>query len=92
MGLFPVAGQGIYLIGSPLFKEVVLDLGNRTFTIEATHNSDDAIYVQSAILNDVPLDRAYLTHREFAEGGRLVLNMGTVPSDWARDVRPPSYS
>lgn len=91
VGLFPVAGQGLFLIGSPLFETINLSIGTATFQIEARHNTDEAIYVQSARLNGEPLERAYLWYAELAGGGKLVLEMGTSPSDWGCAERPPSY-
>ncbi|MBN1247785.1 MAG: GH92 family glycosyl hydrolase [Anaerolineae bacterium] len=91
IGLFPVAGQDIFLIGSPLFSKVTLALAAATFRIEARNNSDEAVYVQSATLNGQPLDRAYLRYAEIAAGGTLVLEMGINPSEWGREDRPPSY-
>ncbi len=90
LGLFPVAGQGLTLIGSPLFDAATLHLPEASFRIEAPGNSERAIYVQSATLNGTPLDRAYLRPDELAAGGVLVLQMGESPSAWARHTRPPS--
>jgi putative alpha-1,2-mannosidase len=92
IGLFPVTGQPVLLIGSPLFDTVSLHLGDETqFGVEAANNSDENIYVQSATLNGHPIDRAYITIDELRAGGTLRLLMGPKPSDWARDRRPPSY-
>jgi predicted alpha-1,2-mannosidase len=93
IGIFPNAGQPFYYIGSPLFTEVTLDLGaGRRFVIEAPGTSAANHYVQSAELNGKKLNRAWLTHREIATGGRLVLDMGSNPSGWGHDQRPPSVS
>jgi putative alpha-1,2-mannosidase len=91
MGLFPVAGQDLFLIGSPLFDSVTLSVGPATFQIEAPGNGEAAIYVQSARLNGQALDRAWLRYSEIAAGGSLVLEMGATPSAWGRTHRPPSY-
>ncbi|MCD6285609.1 MAG: glycoside hydrolase family 92 protein, partial [Anaerolineae bacterium] len=91
IGLFPVAGQDIFLIGSPIFDSVTLTLSGASFTMEARGNSDEAIYVQRATLNGAPLERAYLRYSELADGGRLELEMGPEPSEWGRSLRPPSY-
>jgi len=92
IGLFPVAGQDIFLIGSPIFDSVTPALSGASFTVEASGNSDGAIYVQRATLNGAPLERAYLRYAELADGGRLVLEMGTAPSEWGSGLRPPSCS
>jgi putative alpha-1,2-mannosidase len=91
IGLFPVTGQPVLLIGSPLFKGTSLQFGATTFTVKAVHNSDENIYVQEATLNGEAIDRAYITVDELLNGGTLTLTMGPRPSSWARDHRPPSY-
>ncbi len=93
MGIFPNAGQDIYLIGSPSFEETTIHLaGNKDFTIEAINVSADNKYVIAAKLNGKPLDRAWLHHKEIAAGGRLTLTMGRAPSHWAEENPPPSSS
>jgi putative alpha-1,2-mannosidase len=90
IGLFPVAGQDLYLIGSPVFESAAIQLADGTFTVEAARGSDDDLYVREATLNGEPLDRAWLRVGEVRAGGRLVLRMGDTPGAWARDHRPPS--
>jgi predicted alpha-1,2-mannosidase len=88
MGLYPLAGQPIYFIGSPIFTRSTIHLAEgKTFTISAANTSAAAKYVQSAELNGKPLHRAWLTHNEIAAGGRLTLHMGTTPAHW--DTEPP---
>jgi predicted alpha-1,2-mannosidase len=91
MGIFPNAGQDVYLIGSPAYPQTTLHLaGGKNFVIEARNLSADNIYVTAATLNGQPLDRAWLRHREIAAGGRLVLTMASAPSHWAEHNLPPS--
>jgi len=91
MGIFPNAGQDIYLIGSPAYPQTTLHLaGGKDFVIEARNVSADNIYVTSATLNGRALDRAWLRHSEIAAGGRLVLTMANAPSQWAQHNPPPS--
>jgi putative alpha-1,2-mannosidase len=92
IGLFPVTGQPIFLIGSPLFPRAVLDLPGGPFAVEAPATSAGNLYVQRARLNGTPIDRAYLTVDEVLRGGTLQLDVGAEPSDWGRHERPPSYS
>ncbi len=92
MGIFPVAGQNIFLIGSPIFESAAICLGDREFVIESRNNSDSNIYVQNVTLNGRSLDRAYLWYSEIREGGKLIMKMGPERSQWGRKERPPSYS
>jgi predicted alpha-1,2-mannosidase len=91
IGLFPVTGQPVFLIGSPLFPRAVLELPGGPFTVEAPDTSTENIYVQRARLNGLPNERAYLTVDEVLRGGTLELDMGAQPSDWGRQERPPSF-
>jgi predicted alpha-1,2-mannosidase len=96
MGIYPVnPADGNWVLGSPLFPEVSIDLGNgETFTIRAPDVSAETPYIQSAELNGAPLERSYLRHDEIARGGVLEMEMGSEPSGWgtALDARPPSQS
>src|SRR5438477_2120165 len=90
IGLFPNAGQPYYYIGSPVFARSVIHLEHgRSFVIEAPGSSAASLSVQSAELNGKPLDRAWLTHEELVEGGRLVLHMGQRPNAWAAAAAAP---
>jgi putative alpha-1,2-mannosidase len=91
MGIFPHAGQDISLIGSPAYRRTTLHLaGGKDFVIEVQKLSPDKIYVAAATLNDRPIDRAWLRHREIAAGRRLVPAMSGAPGHWARQDPPPN--
>lgn len=93
MGIYPVTpGMPVYNIGSPLFPRTTIHLDGRlTFVIEADEVSDKNIYIQSAELNGLPLDRPWLKHSEIVEGGKLVLKMGDKPNkSWGTQSPPPS--
>jgi predicted alpha-1,2-mannosidase len=88
MGLYPVAGQPLYLIGSPIFPSATFHLAaGKSFTVVAVDTSEQARYVQSAELDGKPLHRAWLWHKELVAGGTLTLHMGTQPQPW--DVEAP---
>ena len=89
IGLYPLAGQPIYFIGSPIFTNTTIHLATgQTFSIRATNTSASAKYVQSAELNGKPLHRAWLTHAEVAGGGELALRMGATPAHWDTELPP----
>jgi predicted alpha-1,2-mannosidase len=93
IGLFPNAGQPYYYIGSPLFTRTRIALPQgRSFTVEAPAASDANRYVVGATLNGRPLDRAWLTHAEVAQGGVLRLDMAAAPTGWGTAARPYSVS
>lgn len=97
MGFYPVnPADQRYVIGSPLFPEVSLNLPNgKTFTVKAEQVSDQNIYIQSAMLNGSSLDRSWISHDEITQGGELVFEMGNEPNyNWAStpDAYPPSWT
>ncbi len=91
IGLFPNAGQDIYLIGSPAIPQTTLHLaGGKDFVIQANNTSSSNIYVTGAELNGKALDRAWLRHSEIVGGGHLVLDMQSSPGTWPTGEPPPS--
>ncbi|WP_024891721.1 GH92 family glycosyl hydrolase [Luteimonas huabeiensis] len=95
LGLYPVAGKDVYLIGRPSYARSELDLGGgRTLRIVAHNHDSEGLnrYVQSATLDGAPLDTAWFRHRDIADGATLELVMGPEPSDWGRATPPPSLS
>lgn len=92
IGLFPVAGMPVILIGSPVFSRIGMKLQGGEFVVRAENNSDENIYVQKAWLNGRALERSYLRLSDFHGGSELVLEMGPNPSSWGKESRPPSFA
>lgn len=95
MGFYPVCpGQPIYVIGSPLFEKIILNVDNeRKFEVEAVNNNEKNIYIQSATLNGKPYNKTWLKHSDIITGGKLVLIMGPEPNfGWGSQPEnfPPS--
>jgi predicted alpha-1,2-mannosidase len=82
MGFYTVdPARAEYVIGSPIFDEITIHMGNgKDFNIVARNNSETNVYIQSAELNGKPLEKPWFTHAAIADGGRLVLNMGSQPN------------
>jgi len=89
IGLFPVAGRDMFLIGSPVFGRAEIAVPGGTLSIQAVDNSKQNLYVQGAKLNGEVLNRANLTVREVIAGGKLEIFMGPRPSGWAGRNPPP---
>jgi predicted alpha-1,2-mannosidase len=86
MGFYPVnPASGNYVIGTPQFEEVTISVSDaKTFTIITNGVSNKNIYIQSATLNGVLLEKSYISHKEIMEGGELIFEMGSVPNkNWA---------
>ena len=83
----------VYLIASPIFDKTTIQMDNgKNFTITAKNVSKENIYVQSAILNGKPLNKAWFRHSDISNGGTLDLVMGNKPSSWGTSNPPPSMS
>ncbi len=85
MGFYPVNPcGGQYIIGTPRFSSMKIDLENgKVFIIKALNLSDKNLYIQSATLNGKPLAHSWLMHEDIMNGGELIFTMGDKPSTWA---------
>ncbi|KAI5856710.1 glycoside hydrolase family 92 protein [Durotheca rogersii] len=99
MGFYPVAGQDVYLLTAPLFREVSIRTpSGKMATLRNVAGFDapeyKSIYVQSARLDGRPYNRSWITHDFFLNGGTLEFVLGPEESNWGtRDEDlPPSLS
>ncbi len=95
MGFYPVCpGQDIYVIGSPLFERVTINIDEKTkFAVQAKNVSADNYYIQSATLDGKPYQKSYLQHVDVIKGSKLIFTMGQKPNPaWGAgpDEVPPS--
>ncbi|KAH9883753.1 family 92 glycoside hydrolase [Xylariomycetidae sp. FL2044] len=92
IGLYPLTGQTTFLVGSPWFDDLTIDLGDgKKLEITAANRSEDAYYVQSLSVNGASWDKAWISWDDvFANGGTLAFTLGTDPVDWATGDAPPS--
>ena len=91
LGFFPNAGQDLYLLNGPLFAKATLRMENgKSITVEGVNASQENVYVQSALLNGKPLERAWLRHGEIKDGAALRFVMGPKASAWGTKRLPPS--
>ena len=83
MGFYPVNPvSGEYEIGTPLFPEMRLNLGNgKTFTVLAPNVSRENIYIQSVKVNGQPYDKSYITHQQIMDGATIEFVMGNQPGE-----------
>jgi predicted alpha-1,2-mannosidase len=94
LGFYPNTGQDVYLVTSPIFKDVVIHLGNgNSLHITALNASPKNIYIQSAEINGKPLNQCWFKHTDIMNGGTLSFIMGDKPSVWSSTGQlPPSMS
>jgi putative alpha-1,2-mannosidase len=95
LGIFPVAGQDVYLISTPSGVDASLSLANgKRLHIIAKGFAPGGLnrYVQSATLNGKDLETSWFRHAQIKNGATLVLTMGPAPSKWGTTTPPPSLS
>ncbi|KAK5987804.1 putative secreted glycosidase [Cladobotryum mycophilum] len=98
LGLFPVAGQNVYLISTPFVEEVSIKntVTGKTATVRniGFDPSYKNIYIQSAKVNGRTWTKSWIGHEFFTEGWTLELVLGAKESDWGKKMedRPPSWA
>ncbi|MGM9646689.1 MAG: GH92 family glycosyl hydrolase [Eubacteriales bacterium] len=92
LGLYETSpGTGEYLISSPLYEKVTLNLESGTVTILANGNSDENIYIQSCKVNGENYGKTYLSYDLLTSGDVTIeYEMGSTPSDWGTVNAAPS--
>jgi predicted alpha-1,2-mannosidase len=98
LGVFPSAGQNVYLIVPPFFPSISItnpQTGKKA-TIRSV-NFDPAYkrtFVQSAKLNGKAYTKNWIDHNFFLDGGTLELVLSETESSWGtgKDDVPPSLS
>jgi putative alpha-1,2-mannosidase len=95
LGLFPVAGQSVFLVSAPAFEHARLAVAGGELVIEtggfAGPGRDRPVqYVQGATFRGRPLLRSWLSGKEVHGGGVLRIELADRPSPWGRAHRPPS--
>lgn len=92
IGLYPMTGQTTFLIGSPWFSDLTIDLGTgKTLQITTTGGSESSYFVQSLQVNGESWDKSWVTWDDiFANGGTLDFVLGPNAVNWATGPSPPS--
>ncbi|KAI1372520.1 glycoside hydrolase family 92 protein [Hypoxylon crocopeplum] len=97
IGLFPIAGQDVYLISAPFFQEVNVTspLTGKTARIMTIgfDSSYENIYIQNVTVNGQPWTKSWISHALFIEGWTMELTLGNQESEWGTKLedRPPSW-
>ncbi|HEY4047816.1 MAG TPA: GH92 family glycosyl hydrolase [Acidobacteriaceae bacterium] len=82
IGFYPVDPvSGNYIFGTPLFDNVILQLGNgRQLEIVAHRSTPADQYIHSVTFNGRPYTRSWFNHRDIVNGARIVFEMGSEPN------------
>ncbi len=72
LGLYPIAGTGIYELTSPLFPAAEINMGDgKILHIQTQNYAPEKYLLKEVLLNGRPLGRYYLKHEEISEGGTV---------------------
>lgn len=89
MGFYPVTpGDTKYIIGSPLFDKITINLENgKKFLITAKNNSTANLYIQSAQFNGKEYPYSFFKSDDLLNGGEVVFNMGPEQNkEWGKGI------
>ncbi len=95
MGFYSVTpGMDYYVIGSPLFDKVTINLENdKTFKIIAHNNKLENPYIQSVKLNGKDYKKSYIKHSDIVDGSTIEFNMGKNSNkEWGKKRENRPYS
>jgi predicted alpha-1,2-mannosidase len=95
MGFYPVCpGQDMYVMGSPIFDKVTMNLPNgKQFVINAKNAAKENMYVQAVTRNGEAYPYSYITHTDLIEGGEITFEMGATPNkSWGADKEHRPFS
>jgi predicted alpha-1,2-mannosidase len=92
LGFYPVCpGSDEYILGSPLFKSVEINLENgNKITIKAGNNSQENRYIQHMKLNGKDYTKNFLNHEELMKGATIDFTMSPVPNK-NRGIQPEDF-
>jgi len=82
MGFYPVCpGSNEYVLGSPLFKSVTLNLENgKQVVIQSSNNSKANRYVSAMTVNGKPALKNYITQESLTKGAVINFKMSALPN------------
>jgi predicted alpha-1,2-mannosidase len=94
IGLYPLCpGTTEYLLTSPLFPKVTIQLeNNKTLVITASNNSDKNVYVQNCHFNGSEVTKTWISHQDITKGGELHFEMGAEPKTEIKKAEDLPYS
>jgi predicted alpha-1,2-mannosidase len=88
MGFYPVCpGSDDYVIGSPLFSEIVLDLPepyHNKVTIKADGVSEGKKYIRSVTVDGRVVDTPFIKHSDLVTSQEIVFEMSAIPTNWGK--------
>jgi putative alpha-1,2-mannosidase len=87
LGLYPaVPGVSGVAVGSPLFADSIVHLGNgQVLHMVANGATDNSPFVQELVLDGTPYASAWIDWSRLSNGATLEFRLGPTPGDWGRE-------
>jgi len=95
MGFYPACpGTNEYIIGSPIFRKVTINLENgKKFVINAPESSQENKYIYSVEKNGKPYGKVFIRHEDIQSGCEFKFNMSKEPNKkWGIEETAMPYS
>ena len=91
IGLYPIApASGQFILGSPLFGSVSIDVGAaQPLVITAVNQAAANVYVTGATWNGAAISGVYVSYSDLMQGGTLEFTMAAAPTAVGAAVMPP---
>lgn len=87
IGIFPCAGQDLYLITRPSFQKVTVQMENgNNLVINGTNASSANKYIQSATLNGSAFNQNWFKHTDIKNGATFTFVMGSSAGSGGTNV------
>ena len=93
LGLYPVVTQPVYLLLSPWFEDIAMDIGGgKRVKITAEGLGEDSYYVQGVTVNGRSWNQSWISHEDLVggEGGSIHFVLGSEQTSWDVGTLPPS--
>ncbi|WP_025762358.1 glycoside hydrolase domain-containing protein [Dyadobacter tibetensis] len=81
----PLVGEPVYYLNVPLFKEITIKLPQGALQIQVKNFSNQNRFISRVLLNGKDLRRLWLTHKELAQGGKLIIESSNKPSEYGSE-------
>ncbi len=79
LGLYQVApGIPVYTLGRPMIDHAKIKVKGGVFEIQVENNNQENKYTKRVLLNGKELDTPFISHKDVAEGGKLVFEMTNI--------------
>ena len=87
LGIYPVPGSDLWLLGAPRLPVVELAVEGGVLRIEAPQAGPQSPYVSGLTWNGEPWDHPGISHAQLAAGGVLRFTLAAEPAEWGRDTQ-----